>query len=154
MTCAECGSTLNPNISKCRECGWEKHQVSQRGGEIISLYGKIPSNHSAFIVWIDRCKWKVGTKRCSMGAATSTGHCAFHRDCLSDPDMAEKKMLFLEWLGGELNYYGEEMAKKFPDQTWGVDSPESLWSKVSGFDPHSQRREKALFSQSTVGVGG
>jgi len=116
--------------------------------KIVSLHGKVPRDCGKMpSIWIDQCRWKVGTKRCSMGAATSTGHCAFHRDCLSDPDMAGKKMLFLDWLEGELNYYGEEQAGISPDQIWGVKSPESLWSKVSGFDPHSQRRKKALFSQ-------
>ena len=52
-------------------------------------------------------------------------------------------MLFLEWLEGELNYYGEEQAEISPDQTWGgQQSPEPM---VKGL--------RVRPSQSTKGKG-
>jgi len=153
MTCEECGSGVNPTTKKCVDCGWKKHQKTARGGNIVSLHGKIPSNHGAFTVWIDQCKWKVGTKTCSKGATLTAGFCAFHNDCFSAPEMATNKTKFLEWLEAERNFYGEEIAAKSPDQVWGLDSPETLWSRVSGFDPFEFRRERAL-NQKQVGAGG
>lgn len=112
--------------------------------EIISLQGKVPSNHGAFIVWIDQCNWRVGTRRCSRGATNSTGNCSFHRDCLPDPGMAEDREAFGKWLHEELNFYGEKNAREFPSLQWGGSSEEKLWSRVSGYDPFDGMREKAL----------